>query len=69
MTLVLVANIVLSAFALAAVLALTAWAITRSDDEGRPVTVASRRHWARHTISLRRGSTPARGQPARQFPS
>lgn len=69
MTLVLVANIVLSASVLAAVLGLSAWAITRSHHEGRPVTVASRRHWARHTISLRRGSTPARRQPAPPFAS
>jgi hypothetical protein len=59
MTLVLVANIVLAAIVLAAVLGLAAWAIRGSHHEGRPVTVASRRQWARPTITLRRG--PAHG--------
>jgi hypothetical protein len=55
MTLVLVANIVLAAIAFAAVLGVAAWAIRGSHHEGRPVTVGTRRQWARPTAMLRRG--------------
>jgi hypothetical protein len=54
MTLVLVANIVLAAIVFAAVLGVAAWAIRGSHHEGRPVTVATRRQWARPTAMLRR---------------
>jgi hypothetical protein len=66
MTLVLVANIVLAAIVFAAVLGLAAWAIRGSHHEGRPVTVASRRQWARPTIALRRGTAHGARQ-ARPF--
>jgi hypothetical protein len=62
MTLVLVANIVLAAIVFAAVLGLAAWAIRGSHHEGRPVTVAARRQWARPTAMLRRGD--AHGAPS-----
>jgi hypothetical protein len=70
MTLILIANIALSAGVLIAVLSVAAWAVARSHHEGRPVAVASRRRpWMRHTISLRRGS-PTAGRPlARPFAS
>jgi hypothetical protein len=55
MTIVLVANIVLAAIVFAAVVGLAAWAIRGSYHEGRPITVASRRQWARPTATLRRG--------------
>jgi hypothetical protein len=62
MTLVLIANIALSAVVLLAVLSVVAWAVVHSHHEGRPVAVAPRRRqWMRHTISLRRGApTPSR---------
>ncbi|HWE10598.1 MAG TPA: hypothetical protein VG325_14695 [Solirubrobacteraceae bacterium] len=66
MTLVLVANVVLAAIVFAAVLGLAAWAIRGSHHEGRPVTVASRRQWARPTIALRRGHGPG-ARHARSF--
>jgi hypothetical protein len=70
MTLVLIANIALSAFVLLAVLSVAAWAIVHSHHEGRPVAVASRRRqWMRHTISLRRGSPAPSRQPVRPFAS
>lgn len=56
MTIVLVANIVLSALAFAAILGVAAWAIRGSHHEGRPITVASRRRWVRPTISLGRAA-------------
>lgn len=68
MTLVLIANIALSIVVLAAVLGVAAWAVVHSHHEGRPVTVASRRQWRRHTISLRRSpARSSRGRVARPF--
>jgi len=66
MTLVLVINIVLAAIVLAAVLALASWAIRGSHHEGRPVTVASRRQWARPSMALRHNA-PYGGRHARPF--
>jgi hypothetical protein len=66
MTLVLVANIVLAAIVFAGVIALMAWAIRGSHHEGRPVTVASRRQWARPSIALRHGAAHG-GQRVRPF--
>ena len=66
MTLVLVINIALAAIVFAAVLGLASWAIRGSHHEGRPLTVASRRQWARPTIVLRR-SAPYGGRRARPF--
>jgi uncharacterized membrane protein YadS len=67
MTLVLIANIALSAAVLAVILGVAAWAIARSHHEGRPVVAASGRRWMRHTISLR-GSRSVR-PVARPFAS
>jgi hypothetical protein len=69
MTLVLIANIALSAVALAAILWLASWAILRSPHEGRPVTIAAGRQWRRNTISLKRGTPPARRELVRPFAS
>jgi hypothetical protein len=69
MTLVLIANIVLSAIVFSAVLGVAAWAVVHSHHEGRPVTVASRRQWRRHTISLRPSRVSGRRELMRPFAS
>jgi hypothetical protein len=69
MTLVLIANIALSAFVLTAILVVASWAIVRSHHEGRPVTAAAGRQWRRNTISLKRGHAPARRELVRPFAS
>jgi hypothetical protein len=70
MTLVLIANIVLSAVVLLAVLSVVAWAVVHSRHEGQPVAVASgRRQWMRHTVSLRRGSPAPSRRVVRPFAS
>ena len=70
MTLILIANIALSAVVFFAVLSVAAWAIVHSHHEGRPVAVAPRRRqWMRHTVSLRRGSPAPSARPVRPFAS
>ena len=68
MTLVLIANIALAALVFAAVIGLASWAIRGSHHEGRPVTAASGRQWARPTIALRRGAVDG-GRRVRPFAS
>jgi hypothetical protein len=68
MTLILIGNAVLAAFALLVVLGMAVWGVRGSHHEGRPVDHATGRRWVRPTISLRHGA-PAVAPRVRPFTS
>jgi hypothetical protein len=66
MTAVLLLNLILALAVLGTILVLVAWAIMHSHHEGRPVAVASRRQWRRHTVRLH-GSPDRASRMVRPF--
>lgn len=63
MAAVLILNFGLMLMMLGPILAIAVWAIVHSHHEGRPIEVAGRREWRRHTISLHSGASHRLGRP------